>query len=334
MRRARIKEAGAAYYHIHSRIVDRQMLLDEDEKERFRRLMRKVEAFSGVRVITWAAMSNHFHILLLVPERKAVSDQELIRRLGHLYKSKEVQGIARELQRLRETGRQEAAEALKRKYTYRMYDLSEFGKTLKQRFTQGFNARHERTGTLWEQRFKSVLVQSDGRCLSTIGAYIDLNPVRAGLVKDPKDYRFCGYAEAMGGNRRAREGLARIAVPVTGTGDWQQTRRLYRQLLYLSGEKTSVGTKAGFSPEEVQAVLDGGGSLSRSQLLRCRVRYFTDGMVLGTRAYVRDALGRHGASAGRKRIPRPRSLVGCDLQGLHVAHPLRRAAIIPAAMPS
>jgi exodeoxyribonuclease V beta subunit len=40
-----------------------------------------------------------------------------------------------------------------------------------------------------------------------MAAYIDLNPVRAGLVKDPKDYRWCGYAEALSGSRRAQRGL-------------------------------------------------------------------------------------------------------------------------------
>jgi hypothetical protein len=52
-------------------------------------------------------------------------------------------------------------------------------------------------GTLWEGRFKSVLVEGTGQTLSTMAAYIDLNPVRAGIVKDPADYRWSGYAEAV-----------------------------------------------------------------------------------------------------------------------------------------
>jgi len=78
-----------------------------------------------------------------------------------------------------------------------MYDLSEFMKTLKQRFSFWFNKSHERGGPLWNGRFKSVLVESPAcheqdfahNAITTMAAYIDLNPVRAGLVDDPKDYR-------------------------------------------------------------------------------------------------------------------------------------------------
>jgi hypothetical protein len=80
----------------------------------------------------------------------------------------------------------------------RMHDLSEFMKTVKQRFSIWYNRNHgNRRGTLWMERFKSVLVEGKGNPLQTMAAYIDLNPVRAGLVEDPKDYRFCGYAEAV-----------------------------------------------------------------------------------------------------------------------------------------
>jgi putative transposase len=42
-----------------------------------------------------------------------------------------------------------------------------------------------------------VVVENSVNALKTVAAYIDLNPIRAGLVEDPKDYRFCGYGEAV-----------------------------------------------------------------------------------------------------------------------------------------
>lgn len=60
------------------------------------------------------------------------------------------------------------------------------------RFTQWFNRTHARKGTLWEERFESVLVEGAGTALMTMAAYIEPNPVRAGLVSDPKDFRWCG----------------------------------------------------------------------------------------------------------------------------------------------
>ena len=61
-------------------------------------------------------------------------------------------------------------------------------KTLPQRFTRWFNRTHQRSGTLWEERYKSVIVES-GIAARTMAASIDLNPVRAGMVSDPAEYR-------------------------------------------------------------------------------------------------------------------------------------------------
>ena len=99
---------------------------------------------------------------------------------------------------------------IRSRYTRRMHDLSEFMKSLLERFTKWFNRMHSRSGTLWEDRFKSVIVES-GTAARTIAAYIDLNPVRAGMVNDPADYRWSSYGEAVGGGakgngKKAREG--------------------------------------------------------------------------------------------------------------------------------
>ena len=85
-----------------------------------------------------------------------------------------------------------------------MYDISEFFKALKQQFSQFSNTRNDRRGPLWEQRFKSVLVEPSLKALLTVAAYIDLNPIRAGMRSDPKDCRFSSYGAAIGGSRNAR----------------------------------------------------------------------------------------------------------------------------------
>lgn len=65
------------------------------------------------------------------------------------------------------------------------------------RYVRHFNQRHQRTGTLWEGRYKSTLIQAD-RYLLACMAYIDLNPVRAALVADPRDYRWSSHAHYAG----------------------------------------------------------------------------------------------------------------------------------------
>ena len=84
MRTARVKIEGAAYYHVMNRILERRYILKDEVAEKFRILMRQVEAFTGVQVVTYCIMSNHVHLLLRVPDRKVLSDSEMLARLEKL----------------------------------------------------------------------------------------------------------------------------------------------------------------------------------------------------------------------------------------------------------
>jgi hypothetical protein len=191
-----------------------------------------------------------------------------------------------------------AEEALVKSYSYRMHDLSQFMKVLLQRFSHWFNKAHDRTGRLWEQRFKSVLVQ-DGVASRTMAAYIDLNPVRAGICDNPADYRWSGYAEAVSGGKRARGGLVRalkLSDGHEGTARaWAQggLAREYRALLLglaseveVDGEVRRKGMKRERVKAELAAMDSRTTDLVISRVVRHRVRYFTDGVVIGAREYV------------------------------------------------
>lgn len=330
MRSARVKMDGGGYYHCMSRVIERRMILGDVEKETFRRMMRKVAGFCGVEVLTYSVMTNHFHILLRVPEREELSDAELVRRLRLLYSKPIVNDFTVALERAREEGDEAYAARLRDKYLYRMYDVSEFMKTLKQRFTMWYNANNKRRGTLWEERFKSVLVENSENALVMMASYIDLNPVRAGMVKDPKRYRFCGYGEAVGGSRVAREGLSGVMLSLDpGLLVWGQVSHKYRKLLYIRGQKTQ--TKAGFSYDQVAQVLADGGKLSQAEVLRCRVRYFSDGVVLGSKTFVDEVFLKHRDEFGLKRKTGARSMKRSEWGGLCTMRDLRREVVsVPA----
>jgi len=332
MRLPRIKGEGAAYYHIMSRVIDGAFLLNDEEKERFCKLMRKAEAFSGVEILTHTTLDNHWHIHLLIPPPGELSDGEFLERVGHLYDPRVVSMLAAELKQLRTRGDEIGVDRLRARYTYRMHDVSEFVKTLKQRFTQSYNARHKRKGTLWEDRFKSLLIEEGtGTTLATIAAYIDLNCVRAGIVEDPKDYRFCGYAEALAGDESARRGIQRLMRIMGRKEDWSRAACAYREWLYVRGAQTGGSRRLGFSPEKVQQVIETGGTLSYAELGRCRVRYFTDGAVLGSKLYIQDVLNRH-----RHRFKVQRSLGAQQTRGLPLEdlHTLRRMLAQPVGIPN
>ena len=186
-----------AFYHCISRVVDRRLAMAGDEKEKMRTFMRMYENFSGCRVVSYCLMSNHIHLLLEVPPmaQGGLSDEELLKRLRAIYNEAFVAEVAKELAEARQQVKNGLADEavvvlrIHERFTYRMHNLAEFMKGLLQRYTQWHNRTHSRTGTLWEDRFKSVIVE-DGAAAKAIAAYIDLNPVRAGMAKDPADYRW------------------------------------------------------------------------------------------------------------------------------------------------
>jgi hypothetical protein len=233
-----------------------------------------------------------------------------------------------------------------------------------------------------------VLVE-DGEALRTMALYIDLNPVRAGLVEDPKDYRWTGYGEATGGSKRARRGLCKVMEAPLDS--WEERRgeltpaEAYRCWLFGEGleagraeenaggdaaggdagversgleatgglkfdrgienevavhlrvapvavpvtvsSKVTPRSRTGFSKERVEAVLRSGGKLSRSELLRCRVRWFSDGVAIGSKSFVEGVFTTCRQHFGAKRKDGARKLRE-DAGDLHALRELRRRAVL------
>ena len=307
MRQARIKIPAAeseAAYHCISRTVNGEWLFDDAAKEILRRQVWQVADYCGVQIVTYAIMSNHFHVLLNVPRQEPVSDAELLRRYKVLY-PKPTKHQPTRLAVVEAELARNGPEALawRQRQLALMGDVSPFMKLVKQRFSIWFNKSHRRFGTLWAERFKSVLVETEERVRQTMAAYIDLNGVRAGLVNDPKDYRFCGYAEAVAGNAAAQAGIR----SVTGGRGWDEAQAHYREVLFGTGAGPREGA-ATISLDDLQRVIAEGGRLPLPTVLRCRVRYFTDGAVLGSRAFVDVQLARYRQKTGRRERTASRAL--------------------------
>ncbi len=201
-------------------------------------------------------------------------------------------------------------------------------KDLKQRFTQWYNRRAGRRGTIWEQRYKSVLVGDSDDAILTMAAYIDLNPVRAGMVRDPADYSFSGYGEAVAGKRKARRGLAVAMERPNSRPSWPQLHEEYRKLLYGVGvegglEEGGDPTKLGFEEQEALRELARGGRLPLWKALRCRVRYFTDGSVFGSSEFVDSAFEANRERFGEKRQSGARAMRGGEWGDLKVLRDLQ-----------
>ena len=344
-------------YHCITRVVDRQYHFGPDEKEWLRALMRMQENFSGCKVLAYCLMSNHIHLLLEVPPRPldGISDAVLLERLGALYSEATVAEVAAELKLAHESENPIAVEKIHARYEYRMHDLGEFMKGWLQRFTQWFNRSHERTGGLWEDKFKSVIVE-DGHAAKTMAAYIDLNPVRAGMAVDPAEYRWSSYGEAIGGGpkgngKKARAGLVRALRMHRGTpadaqhwaGDVEveyrkillegAVEKTEERVVRKSDGKEQVETKVlrkgaarecrgeGVGENPGKAVgnarsKDAGeanepsGAMPGHVMMRHRIRYFTDGVVIGSRGFVDEVFARCRNRLGDRRKTGARKLRG------------------------
>lgn len=247
-------------YHVLSRVVDRRLVFEDAEKAQFRKFLLAYAEFSGIEVLAWCLMGNHFHLLLRVPPQSSraqyeVPDHEVVRRVaiinGH--------AVANHLANLLALcGTESSRRELLAPYRKRMGDLGLMMKSLKQRFTQWFNRGNDRKGTLWEERYRSYIVRHEedapssdpevpvglGEIARIVAAYIDANPMRAGIVKDPAGYRWCGFGDAVAGSPSSRSALARLwGLPESKAISYHREMMLHRGGLRLEPEVLSSPDK-------------------------------------------------------------------------------------------
>ena len=283
--------------------------------------------FSGVELLTYVVMDNHFHILAKVPDREKwlrkfegpKGEERLLKHLATVYSKKFLEQLRREISVFREQGNERAVGELLDRFKKRFCDISLFVKELKERFSRWFNKQQGRRGTLWMDRFKSVLVDGEA-ALATMAAYIDLNPVRAGIVDDPMLYEFSGYGDAAGGSRRARRGLCKaLNLPQ----DSWEGRALARYRLFLYDEGVSVDPESksfgkgrrkrkGLKMEARTEVVARRGELRGSEKLRKRVASFSSGVAIGGEDFVKGVAARYRDHFEREKERKPRAVSGAE----------------------
>ncbi len=310
MRHPRLKISALeaeARYHVMSRAVNGEFYFRRaTDKESFCRMMWKIAEFCGVQVLTFAVMANHFHIEVHVPMMGPISDEELLRRYELLHPKPTWRNAAR-IDVIREQLKKNGPDAIawRMRQVRLMGDISQFMKLLKQRFSIRYNRTYNRYGTVWAERYKSVMMEGQSRENASLctALYIDLNPVRAGIVKDPKDYRFCGYGAAVGGDERARKGI----MVLTESTTWEEAQARYRQMLFAAGAELTRKGRA-IEPEDLEQVIKERGALPLAAVLRCRLRHLTNTLVLGGQAFVEGQMADYRRRTGARMRDGPKPL--------------------------
>lgn len=200
-------ENQSGVFDVESWTAGRAFLLEEKEaRDVFVEMLRAYEAVCGVEVLTYCVLGNHFQCLVRVParpERWDVPMAVLLPRLERALGDAAMGQLRRKLDLWRESGNEGAMEEWRRRQVDGMFSLSEFARRVKYRYSRWFNAKEARAGAVWEARYKAERVEENEAELRARAMRIDLSPVRAGLVRDPADYRWCGYAEVMRGGAGA-----------------------------------------------------------------------------------------------------------------------------------
>jgi REP element-mobilizing transposase RayT len=139
------------------------------------------------------------------PPRPAVgfmlNDDEFLRRLTGICGRERAQRRVEGWRALDMAGGSARAQADRERLCRRMYNVSQFMKTLKERITGLFNSPRGRighSGALWEGRFHSGIVERSARVMAVVAGYVEYNPVKAGIAESPDAWRWSSYSCALG----------------------------------------------------------------------------------------------------------------------------------------
>ncbi len=177
------------WYHCVTRCVRRALLLAEGTLNRKDWIERRLEELAQIFAISvggFSVLDNHLHVLVRLDSDIATgwSDEEVVRRWGRLFpprdKSRQPLPVTKHWVQWRLQDADWVATARKR-----LASLSWFMKCLKEPLSRLANKQDEAKGAFFEGRFKSVAILDDESLLATC-AYIDLNPVAAGITKVPE----------------------------------------------------------------------------------------------------------------------------------------------------
>jgi REP element-mobilizing transposase RayT len=270
--------------------------LGDIEKDFMLDLIRRYSSLYLIEILGVCIMGNHFHLLVkMIPEYQ-FSDEKIEKRFVEFYGDERV-----------------FADGLIPSLREKLSSLSEFVREIKVGFARYYNKRHHRRGYFWGDRFKSVIVEK-GETLINCLAYIDLNPLRAGLVERPEEYRWnsLGY-HIQTGNKDNFLSLD-FGLIEFGVLHAEERLKFYRRYVYEAGALDRSGKPGAGAIDN--NVLDkerkNDFELNRVRRFKYRTRYFTDSGIIGTKEFVSINYQRFKDIFMSKREKIPKAVAGLD----------------------
>jgi hypothetical protein len=302
-RSERLPPGEAGIWHIVSRCVRREMLMEGRGRREW--MAKRFAAWLdilAVDLLGYALMGNHLHVVVRTRPDVAAkwSDAELSRRVSA--SSTVHEGLPMPLDQVASPSRRLAGAAA-REARDRLSHPGPMLRAVKEGFARWVNQREGAAGHVWESRYQDIALADAGGVLACL-VYVDLNPFRAGLVRDPRRSAFCSARHRQGVDEHAADvELARRLVVLTGhplldaagkaLGSWRWERDTVDRLTEATATCLRTGTatlpswalellpRLGLSPERWTTRMGTAGVLSGNVLgsLEVRRRLAGDGRM-------------------------------------------------------
>ena len=271
--RRMIIQDGPGVYHVISRTALPGLPFKDVDKDKLLSIIRRYSKLYFVEILGFSLMSNHFHLVVrMLPQDKITTDELKKRLQAHYNMDLDV------------------PEGRISYYKEKLSSLANFMKEIKQSFSVYYNRKTRRKGTLWGERFKSVIVEN-GETLINCLAYVELNPIRAGIVEKPEDYRWnsLGY-HAQTGNGEDFLSLD-FGVAEFGEKDADERLRLYRRFVYEAGavDHPNKPNAKKIRKNVLRKARKKNFKPTRMERFLVRTRYFSDSGVIGSKAFVAES---------------------------------------------
>ena len=286
----------SAVYHVMSRTALDGFPLKDVEKDFMLDLVKRFSGLYFTEILGFCLMGNHFHLLVkMIPEDR-FANEEIQKRYEDFY------GASRDFAKgqipyLRE----------------KLSNLSEFMRDIKVGFARFYNQRHNRRGYFWGDRFKSVIVDK-GETLVNCLAYIDLNPLRAGIVDRPEEYRWNSLGYHLQTENKDQFLSTDFGLKEFNVKSPKERIKRYRRYVYKTGaisRPDKMQSKV-IDAKVVAKELKKNFEISRISRFRYRTRYFTDSGIIGSKEFVAENYQRFKHLFYSKHEKKPKPIKGLD----------------------
>jgi hypothetical protein len=195
----------------------------------------------------------------------------------------------------------------------KLSNLSEFVREIKVGFARFYNRCHNRSGHFWGDRFKSVIVDK-GETLINCLAYIDLNPLRAGIVNRPEDYRWNSLGYHIQTNNGDDFLSTDIGLKEFNVKSKKERITRYRRYVYEAGalNQPEKGNAKVIEDKVLEKERCREFELSKTDRFRYRTRYFTDSGIIGLKKFVSTNYQRFKNLFYSKHEKKPKPIKGLD----------------------